>query len=131
MFVGKFEMSGKRRKRVAKKGCTGKTAESSSSSAEEDSSTPAQGQLSTLAEALVDALSEMEAQIASTGNESAPSETNGAVSRVLERLSAEAQKLKDAHAAFKRKLQEMELQATSSQKSTNQFENTFRCVAGD
>ena len=61
-------MSSKRRKKVAKlkKGDKNTTAKSSDSSAEEDSSTPAQGQPSTLVEALEDARSEIEAQSASS-----------------------------------------------------------------
>ena len=96
-------MSGRRKRQGGKKGRKAKNAESSSSSAEEDLSTSAQGQPSTLAEVLADALSEKKAQSAS--NESVPSETSGAVSWVLERQSEEAQKLRDENAALKRKLQ--------------------------
>ena len=40
-------------------------------------------------------------------------------------------KLKNENAALKRKLQEMERQATSLQVSTIQFKNSFRYIAGD
>ena len=129
-------MSGRRKRKGGKKGGPApggkaKNAESSSSSAEGDSSTPAQGQPSTLAEALAEARSEIEVQ--SVSSERVPSETSGAVSGVLEHRSAEAQKLKDENAALKRKLQQMELQATASPVSTIQLKYSSRLgnVAGD
>ena len=78
---------GKRKKSVAtrKPKGKGKCAKSPPSSADESSSTPAHGKLSTLADALADALSEIEAQSSSAGNESVQYETSAAVSQAMQR----------------------------------------------
>ena len=59
---------------------------------------------------MADAQAELEAQSASAGKESAQQQSGGALSEVIKRRSADAQRLKDENAELKRKVEALEEQ---------------------
>ena len=117
-----------KKRRQGQKGVKGKgkiPAELSSGAAAdeeeaEEDPTPKQGNASSVAEALADAPAELEVQskITSAGKESGKElQSGGALSEVMKRRPADAQKWKEENVELKRKLEELEKQVRSSQVS--------------